>query len=59
MRSCTNCDKEYQTVDTAPYMRDISGELTYACRKCINEWITLGILWASIPFWMRREGKDQ
>jgi len=59
MHTCNGCDKQFREADIAPYQRNADGELTHACRRCINEWIADGILWGSIPFWMRREGKDQ
>jgi hypothetical protein len=56
---CAGCDKDFRGEDTAPYMRNPDGTLTEACRKCIGEWIKLGILWPSIPFWARKQGLDR
>jgi hypothetical protein len=57
--SCAGCDKDFRAEDLAPYQRNVDGSYSEACRKCIGEWIKLGILWPVWPFWARKEGLDK
>ena len=59
MITCAGCDKNFRDEDTAPYQRNPDGSLTSACRKCIAEWLEMGVLWRNIPFWARKQGLDQ
>ena len=59
MITCNGCDKDFQETETASYQRNADGALNVACRKCIGAWIAEGFLWASIPFWMRREANEK
>jgi hypothetical protein len=56
MLTCAGCDHQFRDEDLAPYQRNADGSFTQACRKCIANWIKMGVLWANIPFWKRKEG---
>ena len=56
---CAGCDKDFRPEDCAPYIRYQDRSFGEACRKCIGEWLKMGVLWPQFPFWARREGLDQ
>lgn len=58
MINCAGCNKDFREEDVCVYQRNPDGSFTQACRKCISEWIKLGILWKEFPFWRRKLGHD-